>query len=475
MTSGSEFDPHDYQARAIGDLIADPHHGLFMDPGLGKTACVLEAFRQLREALDVERALVIAPLRVCYSVWPAEVEKWSQFRDLRVRNLHAGERTDGDLFLCNPEHLVHLFGRRDPKRPRYWIPGYWRDWKRRPELLVIDESSKFKRVSGVRFKTLGRYLGDFARRQILTGSPAPNGLEDLHGQLTLLDGGRSLEEGAALDPRVTYFRKRYFVPIHTGRHEHDIAWKLREGFDEQIMEAIAPRITCLRAQDWLDLPEKIVTDIPTLLPDQVRAQYEMMLHEALIELADGEVLLFAEEAAQAKCRQIVNGFVYNDQRVPYMLHEQKLDALDDLLGEIGPHPTMIVYEFRADLTAIQSRLGNVPHIGSGVSPKVGRGIERDWNAGRIPRLLVQPQSMGHGLNLQAGGSRVVWYGPPWDLEMYDQTNALIWRQGQEANRVMIYHLVGRNTVEERVARVLRQKDRTQADLMAALAEEGACS
>lgn len=468
--SGIEYIPKGYAERAIDDLVFDPNHGLFEDPGLGKTAQTLAAYKELRDCLDVTSALVIAPLRVCYSVWPAESRKWKQFRDLRVVNLHAGERGVGDIFLCNPEHLKKLFGQRDPDNPRKWIPGYWRDWTNRPDLLIIDESSKFKRISGTRYKTLKRYFKDFGRRQILTGSPAPNGYEDLHGQLTILDGGRSLEDGAALDPRIGHYRKQYFTPISTGPHAHDISWKLRPGSAEDILEAIAPRITCLRAEDWLDLPELIQTDIMVSMPVKAHAAYGDMEDEALCDLPDGTSLLVAEEAAVGKLRQICNGFVYDEAHNVHRLHDAKLDALDDLLAEIGSHPTMIVYEFKADYEVIRRRVKGA-HIGAGVSPKEGAKIADAWNAKRISRLFVQPQSMSHGLNLQDGGSRVIWFGTPWDLELYKQLNARLFRQGQEADRVMIYHLVAAHTVEVRIGKVLRKKDATEADMKAALAEE----
>ena len=465
------YKPHGYSERATAALVRDPYHGLFEDPGLGKTAQTLDAFVQLQECLDVERALIIAPLRVCYSVWPHEVAKWKQFEHLKVVNLHAGEREDGDLFVCNPEHLKKLFGHRDPVNPRKWIPGYWKTWVNRPEMLIVDESSKFKRASGTRFKTLGRYFGDFARRHILTGSPAPNGYEDLHGQLTLLDGGRALEDGAALDPRITYYRKRYFVPISNGPHARDISWKLRPGSAEEILRAIAPRITCLRAEDYLELPEVVRTDIPVRLPAKAKVAYHEMRTEAICDLPDGSTLLAAEEAAQGKLRQICNGFVYDGDHGTHRLHDAKLDALEELLAEIGPRPTFIVYEFHADYFAIRSRLPTAAHIGSGVSAKEGDRLATQWNKKKIERLLIQPQSMSYGLNLQDGGHHIVWYGTPWDLELYNQLNARLARQGQLADRVMVYHLVAEDTVEERVGRVLRKKGATEADLKAALAEE----
>jgi len=470
-SSAIEYVPPGFAERAIGDLVADPFHGLFEDPGLGKTAQTLAAFVELRDRLDVERMLVVAPLRVCYSVWPREVAKWKQFEHLRVVNLHAGETGDADIFVCNPEHLRKVFGHPDPENRRKWLPGYWKDWNRRPELLVIDESSKFKRASGTRFKTIGRYFGDFARRQILTGSPAPNGYGDLHGQLKILDGGRSIEEGAVLDPRVTYFRGKYFTEYSTGPRPGQVGYTLNPGAGEKILEAIAPRITCLRAEDWIELPEVVKTDIMVPLPDKARGVYLEMSREGLCDLPNGEILLAHEEAIQGKLRQICNGFVYDDEKIAHRLHAAKLDALEERLDEVGGKPVMVVYEFKADFEAIASRVKRFSHFGSGVSGTEGAEIEQAWNAGKILRLLVQPQSMSHGLNLQECGNRIIWFGVPWDLEIYNQLNARLIRQGQKADTVFIDHLVAEDTLEIRVGRVLRKKGATEADLKAALAEE----
>lgn len=471
MSEIIEFVPRVSQEIAISDLDCDPFHGLFMDPGLGKTASILEAFRILRERLDIERMLVVAPLRVCYSVWPVEAQKWAQFRDFRVVNLHEGDRREGDIYVCNPEHLPQLFGHRDKEKSRKWIPGYWKNWKHRPEWLVIDESTKFKRASGTRFKTLGRYTQDFARRSILTGTPAPNGYEDLHGQLRILDGGRKLEEGAVLDPRVTYFRKQYFTPVSTGPNPRDTIWKLMPGSAEQIQDAIAPRITCLRAEDWIDLPEKVVTDVGVTLPKRARKHYDSMDVDALIDFGNDDVILVPEEAAAIKCRQICNGFVYDELGKTRWLHSEKIDALAELLAEIGNHnPVMVAYEFQGEFERIQRKLGPFPYIGKGVGPKEGRAIEARWNAGKIPVLLVQPQSTGHGLNLQFGGHRFIWYGVPWDLELYLQTIGRLLRPGQESDFLLIYHLIVRDSIEERVSQVLQVKDRNQEGLKIAMSE-----
>jgi SNF2 family DNA or RNA helicase len=456
--------------RGVADLFADPRHGSFMDPGLSKTAITLAAYLELRRHLEVERLFVIAPLQVCYSTWPREIAKWKQFSHLKVVNLHEqGLDEDGDVFLCNPEHLKKVFGYRNPENRRYWIPGFWRDWKNRPDMLAIDETRGWRRVSGVRFKTLKRYFGDFSRRTVLTGSPAPNGYENLHGPITILEGGRSIEDGACIDPRIGYYRGRYFYSVGSGRRQR---WKLHDGSDEKILEAIAPRVTCLRKEDWLDLPEIITTTIKVKLPPRAREHYDSMMDHACVKFSEDDFILTDGDAAAGKARQICNGFIYDDDRTVRRIHDVKLTALLDLLAEIGDHPTMIFYEFEADYQAIQKALGGkIPHFGKGTSPKKKLKIEDDWNAGRIPRLLFSPFGDAHGLNLQDGGSRGIWYNPLWDLELYDQAICRMHRMGQLAKNVMMYHLVVENSIEVTVSRVLKMKHRTEADLKAALAEE----
>jgi hypothetical protein len=472
-SSAIEYVPHGYAERAAADLVRDPFHGLFEDPGLGKTAQTLMAFDELQSCLDVQSALIIAPLRVCYSVWPREVAKWKQFEHLKVVNLHAGERERGDLYVCNPEHLKKLFGQPhpDPKKKRKWVPGYWKDWTNRPDMLVIDESSLFKRSTGVRFKTLGRYFGDFGRRQILTGSPAPNGYLDLHGQMKVLDGGRSIEQGAALDPRVTYYRAKYFTEYSTGPRAGQVGYNLNPGAGERILEAIAPRITCLVGEDWLELPEVVKTNIPVRIPDRAVEAYNVMRDEALCDLPDGSLLLAHEEATRTKLRQICNGFVYDDDGKIHRLHNVKVDALEERLDEIGDEPVIIAYEFKADFEAISKRIKKFSHFGSGVSGPDGDRIVDQWNAGKILRLLVQPGSMSHGLNLQECGYRIIWFNMIDDFEKYDQLNRRLVRQGQRAGRVFVDHIVAERTLEIQVGRTLQKKGVTEADLKAALAEE----
>jgi len=468
----AEFVPHPYQERAIQDVIDDPFHALFMEPGLGKTAIMLEAFRRMRRDLDVSRALVVAPLRVCYMTWPEEIAKWTQFRETRVSLIHGGPEAmaeaieeDANLYLINPEGLRWLFGQPNEKRTR-WLPGPWRDWRNRPEMLVVDELTRFKRASGVRSRTLKRSLGDFGRRAGMTGTPAPNGLLDLHGQLLVID------RGEALDPRVTHYKRRFFVPVGDPRDDN---WEPRPGSAEQIADLIAPRVTRLDARDYLDLPKRIVTEVPVILPDQAKVQYDRMRADGCVELASGTEVIAVGDSAIGKCRQIANGALYT--RKPWethrqyeILHLQKLEALQELIGEIG-RPTMIAYEFLHDAEIIKKGLPHVEVIGGGTSPRDAKRIADKWNAGVLPVLLIHPLSGGVGLNLQYGGNSLVWYSPPWDLEQFEQTVGRLERQGQPESSVFVYFLVARGTIDKRVVRVLQSKAATQTALLDALKEE----
>lgn len=465
-----EFVPHPFQERAICDLIADPYHALFMEPGLGKTAIVLETFRRLREQLDVARLLVVAPLRVCYSTWPDEIQKWRQFRDLRVCNLHTfpGCTPDADVYLINPESLHRLFGAPNEKRTR-WVPGPWTDWLGRPEMLVIDELTRFKRKSGVRARTLKRYLADFGRRVGMTGTPAPNGLLDLHGQLLVIDGG------AALFPTVGAYKREFFYPV-TDDWNHPI-WEPKSGALETISRRIAPRITRLEAGDYLQLPSRVVTEVPVILPSDAMERYEEM-RSAGFSVINGIEVLAGTDSAIGKCRQIAGGAIYTSSpweshRQYEVVHTAKLDALEDLLAEIAK-PAMVVYEFRHDAELIEKRLRGVTRLGGGTTPSEGRAIAERWNRGQIPILLTHPAAGGVGLNLQAGSNVQVWYDPPWDLELFTQTVGRLERQGQPEPNVFVYLLTARGTIDKRIVRVLGKKAATQAELLDALKEEMGC-
>jgi len=458
--------PHRYQERVIRELVERrPCALLSIEPGLGKTMMALRAFDRLREELVVSRALVVAPLRVCLTTWPEEMRLWTPH--LRWAYVGDGAREalagGAEIVLVNPERLHELFGAPDKKRSR-WVPGPWKDAAAKPEMLIVDECTKMKRTTGVRARTLGRYLGDFARRVAMTGTVAPNGYEDLHGQVYLVD------RGEALDHRVTYFRRRFFDE-RMGRGHRPIR-SLKDGADEQIREAVAHLTIALHAEDYLELPSLVQTDVPVALPAEAHDALDSLRTEGGAEYGGVEML----GDSDAKRRQIIGGVAYDDQGRGHVLHTAKLDALDDLLEEIGRgHPAMVAYEFRAQRDTIQIRLEKrglrVATLGGGVGKAAAEKAIQDWNAGRLDVLLLHPAAAGHGLNLQAGGNIVIWLSPPWDLEAYLQLNARLFRQGQRASRVFVYHLVARGTTDVRVDRVLRSKNATQQALTQALKEE----
>ncbi len=473
------FTPHVYQDRAIHNVVWNPYHGLLMDPGLGKTACVYAAFRQLRAMCDVTSMLVIAPLRVCYTTWPDERDKWTQFRDISICNLHAWDFGEGmpppsDVYLINPEGLERLFGGPVVKKTRpgskkkrrvVWQSGPWKDWHGRPEMLVVDESTKFKRSTGRRMKVLRRYLGDFGRRVILTGTPIPNGVMDLHGQMLILD------QGATLDERVTYFQKRWFDKIAVGppSRRFDKYTPLDGSFDE-ITRMIAPHVTCLRSEDWLEMPNLLPVDVPVKIPDQALELYRSVKEDG-VACIDGQDVLM--DGTLVKLQQIASGILYSDENAKkwHIVHKEKLDALEDLLAESG-RPTLVSYWFRSEAAAIRERIGkNTPIIGGGTKPAETAKTVKEWNAGKHPVVLVQPQSAAWGLNMQEGSNAIAWFTLPWDLEVYDQLNRRLYRQGQREDTVFVYHLTAKDTFDGAVSSVLKQKERKQSDFKKVLVEE----
>ncbi len=449
-----------YQDSTAERAVAQECLAIFADPGLGKTVIALETFRRLREFADVSAMLVVAPLRVCYSVWPREVERWEPFKNLRVQVLHGATRRPeylrgADVYVINPESLKWL-------REQSW------QW---PEMLVVDESTRFKRKSSQRSRHLGALIPRFRRRYILTGTPAPNGLENLHGQFYILD------EGRALYPTVGEFRERWEIQVPTGSAGY-MKWRLRRGAAEEIHRAVAPLSVRLDAKDHLDLPKLVTAQVSVALPPEARALYDKLRKEMVIRLKQGDVVAKNAGVLTAKCRQVANGAVYlNDlgqvapgvTRRSEVVHRAKADALVELVEELQGKPLLVSYEHKHELALILETLkplvGKVPHLGGDVSGPEGARIERAWNAGEIPVLPVQPQSGSLGLNLQDGGYHLCFFALPWDLEHYDQLIRRLLRQGQAAEIVFVYHLVAEGTVDLTVLKALERKDGEQRGLL----------
>jgi SNF2 family DNA or RNA helicase len=446
------WDPHPFQVEAAKFMVRQAAGGLLLDPGLGKTSITMQAFKILKAKRLVQKMLVIAPLRPALSTWPGEVRKWVQFRTLTLRVLHGKEK-EADLFdptvdihVVNPEGLPWL------TRTLAKVSGW--PW----EVLVVDESTKFKHTRSLRFRLLRPMLTRFKRRYILTGSPAPNGLMDLFGQMYILDLGNSLGQ------YITHYRLNYFVQTGFGGYE----WKPQHDAPRRIYDKIAPLVKRMAASDYLTLPPLIDRTIEVTLPPAAQRTYLEMEKLMVASIADGTVLAANAAAATNKCRQIANGGIYHEGGEAYTnLHDEKADAVADLVEQLQGKPCLVFYEYQHDLERLHAKFPAAPWIGGGVPVRRFRELEESWNRGDIPILFAQPQSVAHGLNLQGTSAAVIWHSIPWDLEVYEQGVRRVWRQGQK-ERVFNYHIVARGTVDEAVMKALAAKDRTQKALLSAL-------
>lgn len=443
--------PHKGQKKGCKFLVSHASAGLIADPGVGKTSIALASFMALQRAKKARRALVVAPLRPCYLVWPAEQRKWLDFAPLRMVVLHGDDKhrrieQDADIYVINSEGLEWLFS--DSRRFR----------KLGIDVLIIDELTKFRHPRTKRFKLLKAHLPQFRYRWGLTGSPAANGLEGLFGQAYMLDLGK------ALGRYITHFRSKFFTSSYNG-----YAWTPQKGAEKKIFKAVAPLMLRLAAEDYVDMPKEIQNVIDVELPPNVRDQYDTMEEEFYVQLERGEVVAANAGAKSMKLRQIASGALYTDLMHNWEeLHEEKMAALLELIESLQGKPLLVAYEFQHTLDRIRSRIKDVPHIGAGVTARKSAEIESAWNAGNIPVLLGHPQSVGHGLNLQGDAHHVAWVDPTWNYELYDQFNRRVRRQGNRYERVFVHNILARGTVDHAVHRSVRDRERGQQSLFAAL-------
>lgn len=458
--------PHEYQKNAIKFLLEHACAGLFLDPGLGKTSISLGACKVLRSQNMFKGALVVAPLRVCYSVWPKEVDKWSDFSHLKVVVLHGSQKESAlnekaDLYVINPEGLEWLFSNGRSKTLFSSV-----------DTLIVDESTRFKHCATRRFKTLKPFLHKFARRWILTGTPAPNGLMDLFGQIYILDMGRSFT------PYISKFRQEFFFQTGFGGY----TWVPKTDTENRIHELLNPLVLRLEARDYLKLPKLVTTpqtDIVVVLPPAARKIYDEMETEMMAVLEGMEIVTaMSAAAASMKCRQIANGGIYRQLDVDpatrserwQPIHDAKTDALEELFEGLNGQQLLVAYEFNHDLDRIRKRFPKATYAVD-YSAKKFPEIEAAWNAGEISMLVAQPQSVGHGLNLQGGNAQhICWYSQIWDLETYDQFILRILRQGNKSSHVFVHHIIAENTVDRAVIRSLRRKAGVQNRLLDSLKE-----
>lgn len=452
--SHEPWQAHAYQRRASEFLRGQGAAALFLDPGLGKTSIVLDAFNRLKQAGIARKTLVVAPLRVCQTVWRQEAQKWTEFRDLRISLLHGGKKADrlkddADVWLINPEGVKWL---RD-KMLGHAFPF---------DTVVLDELTKFKNHSADRSKFIRALIKHAPRRWGLTGSPAPNGYMDLFGQMLALD------DGAALGKYITHYRDQYFQVDYDG-----FTYDLQPGAAKRIEDRLRPYVLRMSAEEYLELPP-LVDDVRELeMEPAARKTYSTMKKDMLAELPEGVVTGANAAAVYSKLKQMANGAVYvNDAHDVAQIHDTKLDALDDLVEELAGGQLLIAYEFQHDVERLKKHFGDKLSVISGSSENKINVIVEAWNAGRIELLACHPASAAHGLNLQYSScAHVCWFSPPWDLELYQQFIRRIHRQGNEAQRVVNHLLCVKDTIDELALAALRDKDTTQSRLLRGLNTE----
>ena len=400
----------------------------------------------LFDSFEVHRVLVIAPLRVARDTWPTEIQKWSHLRSLTyavavgtLKERKAALMQRADITIINRENLQWLID----------DSGFPFDF----DMVIIDELSSFKNHKAKRFKSLMKVRPYIHRIIGLTGTPSSNGLMDLWAEFKLLDMGQRLGRF------ITQYRMNYFIPDKRNG-EIIYSYKPLPYAEDAIYQRISDITISMKSTDHLKMPELISTQYEVELSDTERDRYENLKQELILQLPDGEITAANAAALTGKLSQLANGAIYSDTGEIMEFHDRKLDALEDIIEAANEKPLLVAYWFRHDLARIKNRF-NVREI------KTSRDIA-DWNAGKIPVAVIHPASAGHGLNLQAGGSTLVWFGLTWSLELYQQTNARLWRQGQQSHTVVIQHIITKGTIDERILKALSKKELTQSALIDAV-------
>lgn len=434
------FKPHAYQQHCINKVIEIAKLGLFLDMGLGKTVTTLTAIRQLKyDRFEVRKILVIAPKKVAEGTWTREKDKWEHTKILRVSPVLGSQakriralNTPADIYIINRENVC-------------WLVDYYRnDWPF--DMVVIDESSSFKSHTAKRFKALASISSRITRLVELTGTPSPNGLDDLWSQVFLLDGGERLGK------RYTQFRERYFDPGRRGADGMVYDYKAKPGSEQSILEQISDICISMKAEDYLQLPDIIYHTVPVVLDPKALKAYREMERKMVLELPEDEEEISVTSAAALsnKLLQLANGALYDDGHLVHEIHDCKLEAFTELIESLQGKPALVFYNFQHDKTRILKALEKTKlRIRELKKPQ----DEDDWNAGKIDILLAHPASAAYGLNLQQGGNHVIWFGLTWNYELYTQANKRLHRQGQ-TEKVIIHHLVSTGTRDEDVMQAL---------------------
>lgn len=443
-----KYIPHDYQKTAYEFILTHQKAGLMLDMGLGKTVTTLTAINELMfNRFEISRVLVIAPKRVAEDTWSRESEKWDHTKHFQVSKIlgSAAERekainADADIYIINRENVK-------------WLVDCFRAKRMWPyDMIVIDELSGFKSCSSRRFRALKVVMPLVKRVVGLTGTPTPNGLMDLWSQIYLLDRGERLGK------TVTGYRDRYFNPgMRNGYAVY--TWTPKPEAETAIRNKISDICISMSAEDYLTLPERLDNIVEVKMSEKELKIYKDFEREQLMKLdEDSTVLALTAAAVSNKLLQMANGSVYDTDKKPVHIHDRKLEALEDII-EFSQGPVLVFYNFRHDYDRLMERFEKLKPGELKTSADIS-----NWNAGKIKLLLAHPASVGHGLNIQAGGSIIVWFGLTWSLELYQQANARLYRQGQTRN-VIIHHLVTSGTIDEDVMKALKRKNAGQAALL----------
>lgn len=441
-----KYKPHNYQEYARNFIEQNDISALILDMGLGKTVITLTAIRNLIIKGKISKVLVIGPIRVCLSTWPDEIAKWDHLHDLTYQIAIGTEKQrkealkkEADIYIINRENVEWLVNKSG-------IPINF-------DMIVIDELSSFKSYSAKRFKAILKIRPYVKRIVGLTGTPSPNGLMDLWAEYRILDFGERLGR------YITRYRTEYFRPDKcNGMIVY--SYKPLPGAEEKIYNKIQDITISMKAKDYLDMPEKLINKVVVKLDDEERKIYDILRDDMIVGLSDTEEIDAANAASLCgKLLQMANGAVYDSEKQVVRIHEKKLDALEDLIEQANGKPVLVAYWYKHDKERILSRIKAREIL-------IETDI-RDWNQGRIDVALIHPASAGHGLNLQTGGSTLIWFGLTWSLELYEQTNARLWRQGQKET-VIIHHIITEDTIDEEVLEALERKDKTQKALINAV-------
>lgn len=442
-----KYHPHDYQEYATRFIIEHPTAAVFLQMGLGKSVVTLTAIQELAlERFEVCRVLVIAPLRVARDTWPSEIQKWDHLHSLTY-SVAVGTETER-IAALKKNTLIHIINRENVQ----WLieqSGLSFQY----DMVVIDELSSFKSYQAKRFRALMKVRPKVSRIVGLTGTPSSNGLMDLWAEFRLLDMGRRLGKF------ITHYREEFFLPDRRSAQQV-FTWKPKPGAEDEIYRRISDITISMKSVDFLKMPEYISNRVPVHLSPAERDTYDALKQELVISLHGEEIDAVNAASLSGKLCQLANGGIYDSEHQSLFFHERKLDALEDIIEGANGQPVLVAYWFKHDLERIRERFA-VREI------RTSRDIA-DWNSGKIPVACIHPASAGHGLNLQAGGNTLVWFGLTWSLELYQQTNARLWRQGQKADTVVIHHIVTENTIDEQILAALERKDMTQTALMNAV-------